>query len=170
MPPDPLSNGMLVVLCTTLIFWSNHYTSSLSGWTTSKLFPTLLYLYIILIMFTFYKPNLQAKIIKLHRHLFNYVCLQALVNNNAYMAKQLCYHKLQLKNIWNLFVQACDLAVSKLTVMKHTWENIMSVTDRGIFIIILYSCVQAAVLCDVIRSCYSRLTPLLQVSHFFIRE
>jgi len=32
----------------------------------------------------------------------NYACLQALANNNAYMAKQLCYHKLQSKNIRNL--------------------------------------------------------------------
>jgi len=27
-----------------------------------------------------------------------YACLQVLVNNNAYMAKQLCYHKLQSKH------------------------------------------------------------------------
>jgi len=47
-------------------------------------------------------------------HLINYACLQALVNNNTYMAKQPCYRKLQSKNIQNLFIQACNLAISKL--------------------------------------------------------
>jgi len=42
--------------------------------------------------------------------LINYACLQMLVNNNAYMAKQLCSPKLQSKNIWNLFVQVCNHA------------------------------------------------------------
>jgi len=47
----------------------------------------------------------------------NYACLQALVNNNTYMTKQLCYHKLQSKNIRNLFVLlACNLAILKLTM------------------------------------------------------
>jgi len=40
-------------------------------------------------------------------------CLQVLVNNNAYMEKQLCYRKLQIK-IKNLFVQACNHAILKL--------------------------------------------------------
>jgi len=59
--------------------------------------------------------------IKCYRHLFNYACLQALVNNSAYMAKQkICVianynwktylYKLQV------FVQACNLAISKLTM------------------------------------------------------
>jgi len=37
--------------------------------------------------------------------LFNYAFLQVLVNNNANMAKQLYYQKLQSKDIQNLFVQ-----------------------------------------------------------------
>jgi len=37
-------------------------------------------------------------------YVFNYACLQFPANNNAYTAKQLYYQKLQLKNIWNLFV------------------------------------------------------------------
>jgi len=64
----------------------------------------------------FFDVWLHWGIIKCYRCLINYACLQALVNNNAYMAKQLCYSKLQLKNMWNLFVQVCNLAISKLTM------------------------------------------------------
>jgi len=42
-----------------------------------------------------------------------------LVNNNAYMAKQLCYGKLQPKNR-NLFVQACNHAILKLLQLIDT--------------------------------------------------
>jgi len=34
------------------------------------------------------------------------------------MAKQLCYHKLQSKNIQNLFVQACNLATVCGKILK----------------------------------------------------
>ena len=42
--------------------------------------------------------------------------LQMLINNNTYLAKQLYYSTLQLKNIQNLFVQAYNLTIFKLTM------------------------------------------------------
>jgi len=44
------------------------------------------------------------------------------------MTKQLCYQKLQLKNIRNLLVQTFNLAIFKaVDVKKHTRENTMPV-------------------------------------------
>jgi len=58
-------------------------------------FNILVFLLFIVCLYKF----MQAKIIKHYRRLINYACLQVLVNNNAYMAKQLCYHKLQSKHL-----------------------------------------------------------------------
>jgi len=84
------------------------------------------------------------------------------------MEKQLCYvlSQITLENIQNLFIQACNYAISKL---KHIGENIVPVIDRGMFHNYVHVCKQLFS-CDVIGSRYSLSTPLLRVSYLFIRE
>jgi len=87
------------------------------------------------------------------------------------MAKQLCYRKLQSKNIRNLFVKVCNLATyfKPDDVKKHMRENIVPVIDRGVFHNYVHVCKQLF-LCDTIRSHCGQLTPLSQVSHLFVME
>jgi len=94
-----------------------------------------LYKYIILIMVTFKEPNLQAKIIKRYRHLFNYICLQVLVNNNAYITitLQSCLHYSRKTSLFKYVILLfwSWLCKEACCVQKH--QNIMPIIDRGVF-------------------------------------
>jgi len=109
------------------------------------------------------------------------------------MAKQLCYRKLQSKNIRNLFVQVCNLELLLYTatwkdrlrpalwvshvqpiyfeaddVKKHKRENIVPVIDRGMFHNYVHVYKQLF-LHDAIRSHCWRSTPLSRVSHLLCK-
>jgi len=49
------------------------------------------------------------------------------------MPKQLCYHKLQSKNIWNLFVQVCYLAVLRLKYTQKHLKHCACYRYRSVF-------------------------------------